>query len=81
MVTNFKRRACQSTQRLSKKTLVAYLTEGSKEREFFEGLNDDDWEIMSFDPDKREVCVTILNEKAGDVTLTVNLPLYLSSEK
>jgi hypothetical protein len=81
MVVFFKRRACQSRQRLSKNTFVAYLTDGSKTKEFFLGMDQDDWEILSFDPEEREVCITILNEKANDVTVTVNLPAFLSSEK
>jgi len=57
------------------------LTEGSKQKEFFDGLDEDDWEILSFDPEKREVCITILNEKAGDVTVTINLQSFISAEK
>lgn len=78
MVTSFKRRACQKLQTISKETFIAYLTQGSKRREFFESLDDENWYIYSFDPTKREVCVVILNDANVEVTTTVNLPQYLS---
>ena len=69
----FKRRACQKQQRLSKPTLLAMLLEGSSTRTFFENLNDDEWSIVSFDPSKREVCVEIY-QKGQTKTLSVTLP-------
>lgn len=53
------RQKCYSQEHISKKTLIVMLTEGSKQREWFEALEDDQWSIVSFDSKSREVCVDV----------------------
>ena len=53
------RQKCYSQERLSKKTLIAMLTEGSIQRIWFESLDDEQWEITSFDSNTREVCIDV----------------------
>lgn len=76
MVLPFRRRACQRVQRIPKVTLLAYLPDGSRQKEFFEGMDIDDWEIISFDPERREVCIVLLND-SQDVTVTVTIPTII----
>ena len=52
------------------------LVDGSKKKEFFDSMNEEDWDIIGFDPTVREACVRI-NKNVGekdDITFTVNLP-------
>ena len=73
MVIPFRRRACQGKARLAKETLLAYLTDGSKTKDLFLSMDINDWEITSFTPDNREVCILFLND-SRDITTTVILP-------
>ncbi len=68
---SFRRRACQSNARLSKASFIALLDEGSRRKEFYEGLDDENWEIISFDPAKREVCVTIISRSTTTTTYVI----------
>ena len=70
---SFRRRRCQTTARLTKTSFIAQLTVGSSQRAFYEGLPDENWEILSFDPATRLVCVTITNRSTTSTT-TVRLP-------
>ena len=64
-------KACQANQRLSQATLLAYLPEGTRIRDLFVGMSLDEWEVVSFNPVIREVCVKILDT---DVTISFPVP-------
>ena len=66
-------RACQAKQRLSQATVLAYLPEGTRIQEMFLGMSLDEWEVTSFNPLKREVCVTLLND-GGETLISFNIP-------
>lgn len=78
----FRRRACTVTNtRLSKATLLAMLGpppdpdqqfSSNPSRAFFEKI-ENPWEITSFNPVTRQVCVKITTPN-GDRTTTVTLP-------
>jgi hypothetical protein len=53
----FKERPCSVQQRLAKVTFLAMLPDGSRQKEFYLSIPDDRWEILSFDPKTRDVCV------------------------
>ena len=71
---------CANTGTISKATFLAMLPVGSKSREFFVGLDSDDWAILSFDTVTRETCLAVYadtNERIGDLqvnVLSVTLP-------
>ena len=56
-MTQFRKRACIATERLSKVTLKAMVTGGTAD--FFESLSDDQWDIQSFNAMNRNVCVVL----------------------
>lgn len=82
MAAEFKRRSCQSGQRLSKPSLLAMLGEppldgesfsNNASRAFFERIPNENWDIISFDVITRNVCVSILTNY-GVHTISVILP-------
>lgn len=66
-----RRQACVNSHRLSKATFLAMIGEGSAA--FYDGLDNDDWSIRSFNPTTREVCIT-LHTSPGDRVLSYVLP-------
>jgi len=88
----FQRRRCISPDTISKPTFLAMLGDppgksfntqqevsDSKIRAYFENLNDDQWQILTFNAETRDVCVEVISP-AGSRTMTVTLP-YLSNSK
>lgn len=71
----FSRTACKKTQPIGKHTVRAML-QGLASYEFFQKLTDDQWDVISFDPYKREVCIVLYNN-SGNKQITVLLP-YIS---
>jgi hypothetical protein len=78
-------RACVVQQRMPKATLLAMLGDpasigesysDSQSRAFFEKIPEDNWEVVSFDPSTRKVCVEI-SDDIGTRTVAVTLP-YLT---
>ena len=55
----FKEKPCSVRQRLAKVTFLAMLPDGSRTKEFYENIPDERWEISSFDPATRNVCVRL----------------------
>jgi hypothetical protein len=70
---DFSRRRCQKEHRLSKATLLAMIEPITDTYEFFLSIPDEDWEIDSFNPRLREVCVNI-TQKGQTKKLSVTLP-------
>ena len=79
MVKIFRRRACANVQRLTQDTFLAMLPADSKQKEFYSGMAKSEWEVLSFDPQKREACVKLLNKRGADVTTTVNFDTIIPS--
>jgi len=65
------RRSCVGQQRLSQLTFLAMIVDVSKTNEFFASMSLDEWQIVSFEPRTREVCIEIF---ATNVLVTVYLP-------
>lgn len=76
-VRQFRRRACLADHRLQKATLLACLPT-DKLKDFFNGLDDSKWHIVSFSPYTKEVCVTFTTD-FGNRTISVILPQISSS--
>ena len=53
------RQKCYSQERISQATVLAMLTEGSKQREWLESIDRESWAITSFDSRTREVCIDV----------------------
>jgi len=70
------RTACVNLQRIDKNTVTAMLTSESSKYEFLTNLDDSQWDVMSFNPNNREVCIVLYNP-SGNKFITVNLP-YIS---
>jgi len=64
---------CQAKQSLTQAAFYAYLPEESRTRNFFERMTFDEWEIVSFNPQNREVCVRLLND-SGDILMSFFIP-------
>jgi len=73
------RQKCYAQEHLSKKTVIAMLPEGSKQREWFEALEDEKWSITSFDSKTREVCVDVQTD-SGVNHISVLLPQLTISD-
>ena len=71
----FSRIACKNTQTIGK-TTVRSMLQGSASYEFFQKLTDDQWDVVNFDPYKREVCIVLYN-KSGNKQIAIVLP-YIS---
>jgi len=73
------RTACYNSQRLSQKALIAMLPTETHMKKFFEGLEEDAWEIISFDPKTRLVCIKTITP-SGDRFLAVTVPVVSLSQ-
>ena len=65
-----------SEQKLPKESVLA-LFEGTKTKTFLEGLPD--WEAVSFDPAKREVCIRTASNfgvKIISLSIPINAPVF-----
>jgi len=69
----FSRRACLNLQRIGKSTVTAMLTDQSPEYNFLSNLDESQWDVVSFDPFKREVCIVLYNN-SGNKLISVKLP-------
>lgn len=68
------RTACSLRPDISKKTVLAMYDEGTPTREFLEKLRDDQWQVVSFDPAKREVCLLVISDRNTQMNLSLTLP-------
>lgn len=75
-MNEFSRHACQKRHSLRKETLLAMIEPLSQTHEFFLGIPEIDWEILSFNPVNREVCVEI-KQLGQTKTMSVTLPPIL----
>ena len=74
------RRACYQPPDISKATLKASFDEGTPTRDYLEALDDDDWDILSFDPESRQVCVMLTATAGSQIhTLSFTLPVVSNS--
>jgi hypothetical protein len=74
------RRACSQRPSISKATLKASFEEDTPTRDFLESLDDDDWDILSFDAQSREVCVMVTATTGSQIhTLSFTLPVISNS--
>jgi len=75
----FYRTACFNSQRLSQTALIATLPTETKMKEFFENLDPAKWQIISFDPPTRQVCIKLITP-SGDRYLGVTIPVVSLSQ-
>ena len=73
------RQRCHQRPNIAKATVIASYEEGSKTRDFLEGLNDEDWDVLSFNPEERLVCLTLTATTGQIHTLSLTLPVYSNS--
>ena len=72
-------RACSSPTTLSKEAFLGQLSDGSKQKSFFQSIPYDTWQVISFNPNTRVVCVTIVNGKTTN-TISVTLQVTTNSQ-
>ena len=73
------RQRCHQQPNIAKSTVIASFEEGSRTRDYLESLPDDDWDILSFNPEERLVCL-MLTATTGQIhTLSLVLPVYSNS--
>jgi len=65
--------ACQSKQRITQNTLLAFLEVENPVRVMLESIPAENWAVMSFDPRRSNACVRINNGKRV-VILDVFIP-------
>ena len=73
IIHKFKKRACQDNDSIPKVTLIAIFPEGSRTQAFFRSLEDDAWNIVSYDANTREVCIELITA-SGNRLISVTLP-------
>lgn len=69
------RRACLGRPDISKKTVLASFSEGNTTREFLDSLDDDQWQVTSFEPQNRLVCLDVTSDAGIIHHLTLTLPV------
>ena len=74
------RQRCHQQPNIAKSTVIASFEERSKTRDYLESLPDEDWDILSFNPEERLVCLTLTPTSGSQVhTLSLVLPVYSNS--
>jgi len=92
MALPLERRACTAQQTIPKATFLAMLgpppgksfntqeeVSSSPTRAYFESLEDDQWRIISFNPETRVTCVQLASP-SGQRLLSVTLPALSASK-
>lgn len=74
MPKGIQRIACYQAQTISKRTVIANFPEGSRTREWLDGLNDDQWAITAFVPETRLVCAVVDSGHGVQTHLALTLP-------
>jgi hypothetical protein len=74
----FNKTACAVEQRLSKKTLLAFFPEDTGTGKFLHSLDPNAWEIISFTPLDRNVCIR-LTADSGVRIISLVLPVVSTS--
>jgi hypothetical protein len=69
----FRKRGCMASERLQKATLLAMLPSDTGVGRYIHSLDLSNWEIASFSPYSKEVCVSLINEK-GNKTISLIVP-------
>lgn len=67
------RTACVNLQRIGKSTVTAMLTPESPEYNFLTNLEESQWDVVSFNPLNREVCIILYNP-SGNKMISLRLP-------
>lgn len=80
MVLPFPSRACLAPPNISKRTVIAMFEEGTRTREWLDSLDDDQWEITSFDPETRTVCFDLESDEGQLHHLSLTLPVLSTSK-
>ena len=73
------RQRCHQQPNIAKSTVIASFEVGSGTRNYLEGLIDDNWDILSFNPEERLVCLTLTSTTGQIHTLCLQLPVYSNS--
>ena len=81
MSHQFNRRLCRNLHTLSQAAFLGMLpssldnngNETLNPRKLFESLEDDEWEVLTFNPDIREVCL-VIHANSGDRNVTISIP-------
>ena len=81
MSHQFNRRLCQNQQRLTKTAFLGMLpssldddgNETLNPKKLFGSLEDDEWDVVTFNPDIREVCL-VIHANSGDRNVSVTIP-------
>lgn len=71
-----RKNACQVEQRISKKTVLACFETGTKTRKWLESIPNDNWQIVSFMPEIRTVCLIVLSKHGVFVHVSLTLPNF-----
>ena len=75
MIAYFNRVACSSYISISKKTVLAYIKD-TNQYNFVSNLDNDQWNITSFDPNTRIVCASLESGKQK-TNFTLTLPIFI----
>ena len=74
------RRACYQRPNISKATVKASFDEGTPTREYLDSLDEENWEVLSFNPEDRQVCIVLSSTNGSFMhTMTLTLPVYSNS--
>jgi len=81
MSHQFNRRLCRNRQRLTQAAFLGMLPsnldndgkETLNPRRLFESLEVDEWEVLTFNPDIREVCL-VIRTNSGERNVSVTIP-------
>ena len=81
MALQFHKRLCRSRQRLTKTAFLGMLpssldsngNETLNPKKIFDALEDDEWEVLTFNPGISEVCL-VIHTNSGDRNVSVTIP-------
>lgn len=71
-------RACMPRSTISKKAVIASF-EYTSTQEYLESLDDDQWQVTSFDPQNRTVCIDVTSDRGIVQHWSLNLPVVSTS--
>lgn len=68
--------SCSNLKNISKNTLKASFLEGTPTRNWLESLEDDEWQIISFLPENRTVCIDVYPQTGLINHISLTMPKY-----
>jgi len=78
MALSIPKRACVGRPGISKKAVISSFIH-TKTEEYLESLDDDQWQVTSYDPQNRSVCIDLTSDSGIVHHVALTLPVVSTS--